>query len=537
MRVCPCLHVSGFEAVVAMVSEHFSSSMSGKQANDQKVVQRRIRGRDTDAVTSLEADVRRDGVRKANVLNSLLALISGGRNAGGKEDSEEKPQDDVRAKAIHATRRAFSMLENQASTEKLRTWLTSKQSQYSSALVSIISSPDDAALHQPAVASSALSHSTVFQAVVKAVLATPSPPASPLVLSMISRYPDLTVYALRVLSDEGSPVFEASSRVSVLLACKASPQATPAHAKIPMKEYKVAVRDAWISVLDDCRLEKKERSELLLAMPNQLLPYMSDPLRLSDFLTACYDSSGDEDPSLALASLDALFVLISQHGLDYPRFYHKLYALLTPIALSRSQTRHRFLQLTSLFLKRSSRLPAALVAAFVKRLVRRALTAPTPAALWALRLALDLLYAHPGVSFLVHRTVNLFDSDVHVGEKRKRADSSHVKSFETDPFDDTQSDPEKSHADDSSLWELDILSSHLSPAITRLVALFSNNVRNKPPPLPGSLKDYAALSFSDVFQAELKRKAKAMHVAYDTPGSSSHSTLLRESLSKSLTWM
>lgn len=499
-------------------------------------MQRRTRCNNTDIVTVLEADVRRDGVRKANVLNSLLQLISGERITDAKECSEEKLQDEIRAKAIHATRRVLTMLEKQASTDKLCTWLATKRSQYSATLVSIITSPDDTKLHQPSVASSALAHPTVFQAIVEAVLTSPSLPAAPLVLNTLSRYPDLSVCAMRVLSNENSQAFELSNRVSVLLACKASPQAPPAHSKISAKEYKIALRDAWMAVLNDSKLEQKERADLLQAMPDQLLPYMHDPLRLADFLTACYDGSGDQDFSVALASLDALFVLISKHGLDYPRFYHKLYALLTPTTLSRSQTRHRFLHLTSLFLKHSSRLPATLVAAFVKRLVRRALTAPTHAALWTLRLALDLLYAHPGVSFLVHRTVNLFDNDVSVGEKRKRVPDSHDKTIDTDPFDDTERDPEKSHASESSLWELDILSSHLSPAITRLVALFSNDVRNKPPPLPGSLEDYAALTFSDVVQAELKRKAKAVHVAYDTPGTAPHSTHLQERLSKSLSW-
>lgn len=487
-------------------------------------------------VSDLEADVRRDGVRKANVLNSLLHIIAGDNGNDSDKTANGTVPDDIRAKAIHATRRVFSLLDKQASTDKFRTWLTSKQVQYSAALVSIMTSSADVALHQPSVASSALAHPTVFQAVVQAIINNPSLPAATLVLNMLSRYSDLSVFALRVLCNESSHTIDVSNRVSVLLACKASPQDSPAQSKIPLKEYKAAVRDAWLILLQDNSLEKNDRSRLLQAMPNQLLPYMHDPLRLSDFLTACYDTSDDKDPSLALASLDALFVLISKHGLDYPFFYHKLYALLTPAALSRSQTRHRFLQLTSLFLKRGTRLPSALVAAFVKRLVRRAITAPTPSALWALRLALDLLHAHPAVSFLVHRAVNLFDTNVSVGEKRKRDQTPDKKSYDADPFDDTQTDPEKSHANDSSLWELDVLSSHLSPAVTRLVALFSNDVRGKQSPLPGSLEDYAALSFSDVFQAELKRKAKAVHVAYDAPGTAAHSMQLQDRLSSSLTW-
>lgn len=485
-------------------------------------------------VRDLESRIRQDGIRNANTLNELLRIV---RNKGFKTSDEEDVDvsEGVRSKAIHATRRVLGVLEKQASTDKVRTWLTERRKQYGEALVTILKSPAQSALHQASIASSALTHPSVFEFVIRAVLSTPSLTSASLVYDMISKYPDLTVVALRVLAEDQSKLIDISRRVTLLLACNAPLQDSGARTTVSAKEYKAAVRDAWLTILEADALSVKQRAILLQAMPKQLLPYMHDPLRLSDFLTLCFDSSIGIDLSVSLASLDALYILISKHGLDYPRFYHRLYSLLTPTALSRVETRHRFLQLMSEFLKRGSRLPSSLVAAFVKRLVRRALTAPTSAALWALRLALDLLYAHPAVSFLVHRSVNLFDDGASVGEKRKRSTESSF-SNKTDPFDDSQSDPEKSCVVDSSLWELEVLSSHLSPAVTRLVSLFSNDVRSKPAPLPGTLSDYAALSFSDVFQAEIKRKIKAVHVAYDVPGSAIHSTKLQGNLSSALTW-
>ena len=46
----------------------------------------------------------------------------------------------------------------------------------------------------------------------------------------------------------------------------------------------------------------------------------------SDFLTTSYDIGG----VISVMALNGLFVLMTQHGLEYPKFYEKLYALLTP---------------------------------------------------------------------------------------------------------------------------------------------------------------------------------------------------------------
>lgn len=46
----------------------------------------------------------------------------------------------------------------------------------------------------------------------------------------------------------------------------------------------------------------------------------------SDFLTRSYDIGG----VISVMALSGLFILMTQHGLEYPKFYEKLYALLTP---------------------------------------------------------------------------------------------------------------------------------------------------------------------------------------------------------------
>lgn len=46
----------------------------------------------------------------------------------------------------------------------------------------------------------------------------------------------------------------------------------------------------------------------------------------SDFLTRSYDIGG----VISVMALSSLYVLMTQHGLEYPNFYEKLYALLVP---------------------------------------------------------------------------------------------------------------------------------------------------------------------------------------------------------------
>jgi U3 small nucleolar RNA-associated protein 19 len=57
-----------------------------------------------------------------------------------------------------------------------------------------------------------------------------------------------------------------------------------------------------------------------------IIPLMSSPILLSDFLTDSYNVGG----VISVMALDGLYSLITQHGLEYPNFYNKLYALLEP---------------------------------------------------------------------------------------------------------------------------------------------------------------------------------------------------------------
>lgn len=150
----------------------------------------------------------------------------------------------------------------------------------------------------------------------------------------------------------------------------------------PLSEQRRAFEDAWMATL---RLDMPRRALLavLTALPSEkVLSHFDRPLRLADFFTKAYDGgAGTGANEAAMLALRGIFLLTTRHGLDYPGFYARLYALVTPAALS-SPFRPRFLRLLALFLG-SPALAANLAAAFAKRLARAALASPTPAAIFA----------------------------------------------------------------------------------------------------------------------------------------------------------
>jgi hypothetical protein len=64
--------------------------------------------------------------------------------------------------------------------------------------------------------------------------------------------------------------------------------------------------------------------QVLIKVHSVVIPNVADPLLLADFLTHSIDQGG----LLGVLALNGLFLLVTQHGLEYPRFYQRLYSLL-----------------------------------------------------------------------------------------------------------------------------------------------------------------------------------------------------------------
>ncbi|NXJ47925.1 NOC4L protein, partial [Spizaetus tyrannus] len=218
--------------------------------------------------------------------------------------------------------------------------------------------------------------------------------------------------------------------------------------------------------------------KVLVILHDSILPYMNEPTFMIDFLTVAYGIGG----AISLLALNGLFILIHQHNLEYPDFYKKLYSLLDP-SIYHVKYRARFFHLADLFLS-SSHLPAYLVAAFIKRLSRLALTAPPEALLMVIPFICNLFRRHPACRVLVHRP-------------------NGPEGMSEDPYIMEEEKPSESRALESSLWEIQSLQNHYHPDVAKAAAILNQSLSEMEDDISGLLE----LSAYELFDEEVKKKA------------------------------
>ena len=236
-------------------------------------------------------------------------------------------------------------------------------------------------------------------------------------------------------------------------------------------------------------LSHAQRKSLLRIMVHTIEPWFSRPELLMDFLTDSYNIGG----ATSLLALSGLFYLIKEKNLDYPQFYSKLYSLLDADLLH-SKHRSRFLRLLNTFLL-SSHLPATLVASFIKRLSRLALNAPPPAIVAIVPYIYNLFRQHPTCTFMLHR---------EIGDEEFRADL-HAAGME-DPFNASETDPTRTDALESSLWEIQTLQSHYHPNVAAIARIISEQFTKQ----AYNMEDFLDYTYQGMVQAELGSEEKPL---------------------------
>ena len=227
------------------------------------------------------------------------------------------------------------------------------------------------------------------------------------------------------------------------------------HPLLSVTQHKRQGQDAWLALMR--RAESKEQRKRILDIVSTVVaPWFTKPELIADFLTNSYDAGG----SLSLLALSGVFYLIQHRNLDYPSFYPKLYSLLDRDILH-SKHRSRFFRLLDTFLA-STHLPAALVASFIKRLSRLALSAPPSAIAFVIPWIYNLLMSHPACTFMVHHVV-----------KSPEAQGKLKNDGFKDLFDPDEPDPMETKAIDSCLWELVQLQSHYHPNVATIAKVLS----------------------------------------------------------------
>eukprot|EP00756_Hemistasia_phaeocysticola_P011346 Hpha_TRINITY_DN15110_c0_g2::TRINITY_DN15110_c0_g2_i1::g.127146::m.127146/K14771/NOC4, UTP19; U3 small nucleolar RNA-associated protein 19 len=255
-------------------------------------------------------------------------------------------------------------------------------------------------------------------------------------------------------------------------------------------EHKHVFERLWLGVLG-MKLERGRLLTLLESMHEAIIPHLPDPKVLFDFLSTSYTEGG----IVGVLALQALFVLMTKHGLEYPAFFDQLYALMTPDICS-LRHRERYFDLASQFLT-SVGLGAGTVAAFIKRACRVALLSPTPAAGFLVPFVRYLLLRHPQTMVLVHR-----------------------EGAGVDPWDPEEPDPTKSRALESSAWELSALANHANPTVAHAARLLSAEIKEGPRELENlrrcATRTYARLFTREVLK-EVRTGPRAPTAAYTPP--------------------
>ncbi|XP_060791505.1 nucleolar complex protein 4 homolog [Neoarius graeffei] len=253
-----------------------------------------------------------------------------------------------------------------------------------------------------------------------------------------------------------------------------------------LKEHKRAFELMWLTFLK-YKLPMSMYKKVLVILHDSILPYMDDPTLMIDFLTAAYSVGG----AISLLALNGLFILIHKHNLDYPDFYKKLYNLLD-VSVFHVKYRARFFHLVNIFLS-SSHLPVYLVAAFIKRLSRLALTAPPTGLLIVLPFICNLIRRHPACRVLIHRP--------------SAADETC-----TDPYVMEEEDPAQCRALESSLWEVKTLQSHYHPDVSKAAKAINEAL----PEPEDDISKLLELSTFELMEQDLKSQSRSVPLEFDS---------------------
>lgn len=241
--------------------------------------------------------------------------------------------------------------------------------------------------------------------------------------------------------------------------------------------YKSAFEAKWLYFMNK-NLNNSQYKTILLILHKRIIPFFARPTKLMDFLTDSYEVGG----IISILSLNGLFELIKKYNLDYPNFYLKLYSLFDQ-DLFHVKYRSRFLRLADIFLS-STHLPSSLVASFLKKMSRLSLTASPSAIVSIIPFTYNMLKKHPTCMILLQNT--------------------SASAGYNDPYDDTEIDPLKTKAIESSLWELETLQSHYHPNVATLARIFSQPFRKQ----SYNMEDFLDWSYNSLLDSENSRKLK-----------------------------
>ncbi|KAH8303355.1 hypothetical protein KR059_008845 [Drosophila kikkawai] len=253
------------------------------------------------------------------------------------------------------------------------------------------------------------------------------------------------------------------------------------------------LNDIWAAVmLKSSGVEERLHRQMLVVLLERIINHLEDPIQLTDFLM---DSLHQFDGPIALLALQGLFTLMQKQNITYPDVYEKLYNMFYP-RMFYNKYKARLFYLADIFLT-STHLPENLVAAFVKRLARLALQSPTEDAVIMIRFVCNLLLRHTGLQKLIRSSQTAAADEI------------------SDPYDEQESNPVKSQAINSSLWEITLLQKHAVPEVANAARFINASL----PVMEHELGALLDRKECNIFDDELQSKAKQFALNYERPKS------------------
>ncbi|KAK6640829.1 hypothetical protein RUM44_012526 [Polyplax serrata] len=216
--------------------------------------------------------------------------------------------------------------------------------------------------------------------------------------------------------------------------------------------------------------------KLLLLLLESYLSKIDKPIFLTDFFMTSMNVNG----IIAVLALEGVSQLMQKHNIEYPNIYGKLYSMLEPEVFHK-KFKSRLFYLADIFLS-SIYLPESIVASFAKRSARLSLRCAACDIPMLLRFIGNLLIRHPGLKKMIHHSEDL--------------------EVPNDPFIENESDPTKTCASQSSLWEIALLKNHSLPSISSGAKFIDSNL----PSVEFDLSEVLGKTYEDIFNAERKKK-------------------------------
>ena len=297
-----------------------------------------------------------------------------------------------------------------------------------------------------------------------------------------------------------------------------------------------AFSDAWIAFLRLPNFPEDVYRKILARLHLDVIPHHVNPVLLCDFCVSSVNVGG----LIGMLALHALFVLVTKHNLEYPKFYDRLYNLINEDSFY-ANGRKTFFELTDVFLK-SPALPGYCAAAFCKKFGRLSLSAPPAGAMLCVSFIHNLMRRHPKSCLpLIHRDrdvlggsgggVNIDNADedndnaaTERNDAKEKINELRKSSFDEDPYDFFTEDPAKSRALESSLWEMTALENHYFPQVTKLVQMLrmdlGDRVKTKEIDISGGAEEHSLCSanYYSLLKEELDVRLKSVALKYGTIG-------------------